>query len=536
MADKKKTPENESSVHDEMEELARIFREELGKAREEAEKEENEADADTETGTDIDALKSDYEVEGYAVTTGKKVENKPEEMCECCGERPRGTERDPNSPFCEECAAIMEKYPYDWKGILMLIAVIGAMLVSVVTFIQITPIFASVHEGNAAYNDNRLFSALMRYSDAESYIVENEISLEFNTLRKNEIKLFYEFGSDEFIEKNFGNPPILCALTLIENTYDLKDISNKKIAEVFDVIVSTRANVLMLSTYEPEETADGKTVTLTDSEYKALIDKYESLIGKNIYVADITNMDSTNVFDDITEGKKPSGSETAIPYDEGWIRFYQYALAESQNKTDDMTFYLDKAAIASTKYENYSDMFFSQFCFKNKNYAQAEAAIKRIGERNKESVFYYAMLSKLYRQRDKNYSAAKEVCFTGLETAAASYKNYDLIAYAGSYLSVEKTLNFIMLEDYENAYASVKEAVSYQNDFYGETVPQTRDLLAILALKTNDTEKYDEIVETVTAEVEAYGENYAMSSYVEDYKNNKITLEDVVNSGYFDRV
>ena len=36
--------ENESSVHDEMEELARIFREELGKAREEAEKETSSED------------------------------------------------------------------------------------------------------------------------------------------------------------------------------------------------------------------------------------------------------------------------------------------------------------------------------------------------------------------------------------------------------------------------------------------------------------------------------------------------------------
>lgn len=524
MADENKTPENESSVHDEMEELARIFREELGKAKEEAEKAENEADA--EAATDIDALNGGYEVEGYAVTTGEKANTEPEEMCECCGERPRGTERDPNSPFCEECAAIMEKYPYDWKGILMLIAVIGAMLVSLVTFIQITPVFSNVYEGKADYNDKKLYSSLAHYSEAESYIVENEISLDFKNMRKNEILLFYEIGNDEWIEKNFGNPSILCALTLIEKTYDVNKLSDKKVSEIYNVISETRANILMLGTYETE--------IKNDSDYKSLIAKYESLIGKNIYVSDINNLDSSTVFDDTDEEKKPSGSETVIPYDEGWIRFYQYVLAESQNKTDDMALYLEKAAEVSTTYETYSDLFFAQFCLKNKNYSQAEKVIKRIGTKNSESVVYYALLSNLYRQKDKNYSAAKEVCLTGLETAAAAYKSYDLVAYAGSYLSVEKSLNFIMLKDYENAYASAKEAVSYQNDFYGSTTPIARDLLAILALAVNDTEKYDELAEAVAANVEENGKEYDFSSYVYDYKDNKITLEDIVGSGYFD--
>lgn len=522
MADENKTPENESSVHDEMEELARIFREELGKAKEEAEK----AESENEAATDIDALNSDYEVEGYAVTTGEKSNTEPEEMCECCGERPRGTERDPNSPFCEECAAIMEKYPYDWKGILMLIAVIGAMLVSVVTFIQITPVFANAFKGKADYNDKKLYSSLARYSEAESYIIDNEISLDFKNLRKNEILLFYQFGNDEWVDKNFGNPSILCALTLIEKTYDAEKLKNKNISEIYNVISATRANVLMLGTYETE--------IKNDSDYKALIEKYESLVGKNIYVSDINNLDSSTVFDDTDTEKKPSGSETVIPYDEGWIRFYQYVLAENQNKTDDMALYLEKASEVSTKYETYSDLFFAQFCLKNKNYSQAEKAIKRIGAKNGESVIYHTMLSKLYRERDKNYSAAKEVCFTGLETAAAAYKSYDLIAYAGSYLSVEKALNFIMMKDYENAYTSAKEAVSYQTDFYGSTTPAIRDLTAILALATNDTEKYDELAKSAAADAEENGKEYGFSSYVDDYKNNKITLEDVVNSGYFD--
>lgn len=521
MADENKTPQNDGSVREEMEELARIFREELGKAREEAEKAENE----TEPATDIDGLNNSYEVEGYAVTTGEKSNTSPEEMCECCGERPKGTERDPNSPFCKECAAIMEKYPYDWKGIIMLLAALAVMFISLVTLIEIIPIFSSMYRGNEAVKDNKLYTALSYYSEAEQYI-DNEISLEFKNLRRNETILFYRFGNDEWVEKNFGNPAILCALTLIEDTYDGNNFHDRNISEIFNVITATRANILMLGSYEDE--------IKSDSDYTKLIEKYESLIGKSIYITDTDNLDSSTVFDSLDESRKPSGSETVVPYDEGWIRFYQYVIAESQNKTEDMALYLKKAADASTVYETYSDLFFARFCLNNKNYEQAETVIKRMGTKNSESVIYHALLSKLYRNRDKNYSAAKEVCLTGLEKVAASYKSYDLIAYAGSYLCIEKSLNFIMLKDYQSAYESAKEAVSYQNEFYGSTTPYARDLYAILALAVNDTEKYDELAKEVAENVEAYGKEYDFSSYVYDYKDSKISLEEIVTSGHFD--
>lgn len=518
MADENKTPQNDGSVREEMEELARIFREELGKAKEEAEQNENAPE------TDIDDLDSSYEVEGYAVTTGEKSNTEPEELCECCGERPRGTDRDPNSPFCKECAAIMEKYPYDWKGIIMLLASLAVVFVSLVTFIQIAPIFANVYRGKADYNNKKLYSSLAHYSDAESYVVDNEISLDFKNLRKNEILLFYEFGTDEWVEKDFGSPAILCALTLIEDTYDGNNFHDRNISEIFNVITETRANILMLGTYEGDE----------NSKYDEITAKYESLIGKKIYISDISNLDSSTVHDELDTSYTPTGDETVITYDEGWIRFYQYLLAESNDKTDDMDDYLKKVADVSTGYEAYSDLFLAQFSLKSKDYAQAETAIKRIGARNRESIVYHALLAKLYRQRDKNYSAAKEVCLTGLESAAASYKSYDLIAFAGSYLSVEKALDFIMLKDYQSAYESAKEAVSYQNEFYGSTSPYARDLYAILALAVNDTEEYDELAKEVAENVEAYGKEYDFSSYVYDYKDSKISLEEIVTSGHFD--
>ena len=104
MDDKKKldgnTPENEN-YRDEMDELVRIFKEELSKAQEEAEETDD---------FDIDNI----EVEGYDPKTVSLDEKRKavvdfDNNCECCGERPRGTKKNPDSIFCEECEAILEK-------------------------------------------------------------------------------------------------------------------------------------------------------------------------------------------------------------------------------------------------------------------------------------------------------------------------------------------------------------------------------------------------------------------------------------------
>lgn len=521
MADENKTPENESSVHDEMEELARIFREELGKAKEEAEKAENEA----EPATDINALDSAYEVEGYAVTTGEKTNTSPEELCECCGERPRGTDRDPNSPFCKECAAIMEKYPYDWKGIIALLASIAVMFVSLITLIEITPIFANTYRGNQAAKDKKLYSALTYYSAAESYVVDEEISLDFKNLRRNEAILFNEFGADEWVEKNFGSASILCALTLIENTYDVYNIHDKKIADIYNSLIGARATILMLGTHEGDE----------NSKYDDLKATFESLIGKKIYISDLLNMSTETVHDELDKSYTPTGKETVLTYDEGWIRFYQYLLAEENKNNEDMAAALEKANSVSTTYETYTAPFLVQKYFDSGEYDKAEVLIRRMGENNRESVLYHELLSRLYRYRDKNYSAAKEVSLTGLETIAAAYDSYDLIAYAASSLSMQKTLSLIMLKDYEGAYKSAEECCSYQNEFYGSTTPEARDLYAILALATGNTEKYDELAKDVASNVELYGEEYDFSDDVSDYKNSKISLEEIAMSGRYDR-
>ena len=96
---------------------------------------------------------------------------------------------------------------------------------------------------------------------------------------------------------------------------------------------------------------------------------------------------------------------------------------------------------------------------------------------------------------------------------------------------MQKTLNLTLLGKFTDAYESAEECCSYQMDALGSTDSQSRDLLAILALATKNTEKYDELV----TEIEEAGE-YAIpfSQDVTDYKDGKITLEEIVMSGRYD--
>ena len=314
-------------------------------------------------------------------------------------------------------------------------------------------------------------------------------------------------------------------MTLIEDTYNVKKIKDKKIAEIYNSLIGARASILMLGTHEGDE----------NSKYEDIKATFESLIGKKIYISDLMNMDTATVHDELDESYTPTGEETVITYDEGWIRFYQYLLAEQNKKTEDMETAIEKANSISTDYESYTAPFLIQKHFDSGEYDKAEELIRRLGEKNSESVLYHEFLSMLYRYRDKNYASAKEVSLTGLETISAAYNSYDLIAYAGSSLSMQKTLSLIMLKDYAGAFTSAEECCSYQNEFYGYTTPAARDLYAILALATNNTEKYDEIAKTEASDVELYGEDYKFSSDVTNYKSNKISLEEIAMSGRYDR-
>lgn len=495
----------ESELHDEMEELARIFREELGKAQQEAE--ENES---FEAEVDLDTPK--YQVEGYAVTTGEKNSKEDVILCECCKEKPAGTKKDPNSPFCEDCESIMEKYPYDWKGIIALIAVLVVMVISFATAFELTPVFANVAKGNKALNQNKLYSAQAYYKEASEYITNNKMALKFNTLTRNKILVEYKLAS------------MSDALEIIQDNYDVKNIKDKKVAEVFTEIRTINASNVMieehLSKYYEYDASE---------KYDEIIKLTNSMIGKKIYVTD------TECHDELQEDFKPTGEETVLTYDEGWVRLFQYSVALTAGKEEDSTMYLEKAINASSSLDSLAAPLLAQTYIGNGNYEKATEIINRVKSKNAEGAEYYMLLSMLSRYKDKNYEAAKDICITGLENLSYVYKSSDLIAKKGAILSMQKTLAYIMANDYKSAYTSANECYQFQIDAQAATI-QARDLYAMLAIATGDDETFKEIEAEIASYQDEYDEDFSFTQDVKDYQAGKITLQEIAMSGRYDLV
>lgn len=88
-----------------MEELAATFQRELDKTKAEAE----------EKGELIQELEDIPEA-----STGNDDEEPSEaELCECCGEKRRGTKADPDSPYCEECDLGLRHYPFSFLNVFL---------------------------------------------------------------------------------------------------------------------------------------------------------------------------------------------------------------------------------------------------------------------------------------------------------------------------------------------------------------------------------------------------------------------------------
>ncbi len=502
MNDKKKNQSED--YRQEMEELARIFKEELDKAVEES---ENSAVVENVT---------DLQVEGYnpreVSTEDVEREYTPEELCECCGERPRGTEKHPDSPFCSECEAILEKYPYDLKGLVAFVATICITVASLICFVVNMPIFSYTFEGDKAHNDRNLLTASLKYDTAISLIDEDNEGKYLNVYEK---RIFnsYELINMDAVTSDISNyfSDTLLKLPMFNTVKNIK-------YEIEGMQLSVTVIQEKLSAYE----------TISDHNYDEVIATLDSLSGKKLYYGDT---DSYEENEEVVIDKTKLDTVCS----EAWINIYKYSAAQIAGKDENVIAeYLQKAADSSTYMEKFVNPLLAATYVGIGEYEKAEDLLDKIREHNRETSESYMIESMLYRYRDSDYQKGVSACLVGLNTLAKIPDGSDLIASYGYVLSMQKTLNYIMMKDYASAYESAYECYSYQSEIYSMSI-QTRDLYAMLALETGDTEKFAELESEIEEMTALYGDDSAgFSEDVEAYKNGKVTLQELAMSGRYD--
>ena len=497
MSNKKNLNNESNDYRAEMEELARIFKEELDKTIEESES--------TETETE-------YEVEGYEVTMGeqKPVEKLTEdELCECCGEKARGTEKNPDSPFCSDCEAILEKYPYDWKGATTAIVTLFVTLAAIICFIANVPIFSYTVEAEKAFNEGNLFTANQKFNKALEKIDKEDDGAYLNIYEKRILLNYNLLDMDS----------VLNDTEAYFSDFAKKLPMYKDIAEIEEELMKMQASVLVIQDVLSQYT------DISDKNYDEIIGALDALSGKKIYV----NGSSYHLEGE--EGFTPTGKEDIYVCSDAWIDMYKYSAAQYLEKDGKIIAgYLSDAAEKSDYVAALVNPLLAATYVGIGEYDKAEALLPGIKEANKENADYYMVESMLYRYRDKDYQKGIDTCVKGLNMLSKIPDSSDMVAQVGYVLSMQKTLNYIMLKDYKSAYASAEECYSYQSETYSVSL-QVRDMYAMLAIETGDYDTF----ETLEEEIATYGESSAgFSQDVKDYKAGKVTLQELAMNGGYD--
>ena len=490
---------NMEEIKDEMEELAKVFKQELDKAKSEAENADNGLE--------------NLEIEGYnpqTVSRAKKTPAMEVELCEYCGEKPRGTEKDPNSPYCEDCESVLEKYPYDYRGIIVAILSVCITIAALFFFAINVPVFSSMVQGDRATKDGRLYTAVNKYADAIEYAESISANKKyFNIYRKSALT-------------NYGLVNMNSAIVEIDENIPetvLKLLTFKDLQDILDETERMQASAMVIQNYT------NKYAKIDDTNYDKLIAELDNLKGKKIYIRD------TEYHDETEKDFTPEDTDIELICDDGWIGMYKYAAAQEAGK-DDATIakFLQEAADSSTYMKTLVSSLLASTYAKMGEYEKAEKLAMELKEINSETPDQYAAMATIYRLRDKDYAKAQQTCDEGLKVLAGLPDGESYIMQYGYILHIQQVLCYIMQDDLDSAYEVA--TVAYDNlSMTGALTIPTRDLYAMLAWATGDKESF----EALELEIESYGDaSIEFSSDVTDLKTGKVTLKELAESGRYD--
>lgn len=177
------------ALHDELEDLAKVFQEELDRAKAQArEVAENGAE---EPEILIQSLEDLSETPAHRESVVDEAVPE-EEKCECCGEKRRGTVSNPHSAYCDECDAGLRHYPFEWTNVLLALAAICLVFFGGYVFATHTEGFVAVCKADEYLRENEKYSALDAYALAASTLESNNINAEL--VYKREIVLAASLG------------------------------------------------------------------------------------------------------------------------------------------------------------------------------------------------------------------------------------------------------------------------------------------------------------------------------------------------------
>ncbi len=491
----KVTPENpEEAIKDEMEELAKVFKEELDKAKAEAE-------------SDVESL----EVDGYnprEVSVKEKTEkDEDKKMCALCGEKPAK-----HGDYCSKCDELLRAAPYDYRGIIAVIAMVCVTVAAIFCFAINVPIFSTLKRADSEAAKGNLYTAIDKYSEATQ--------LAENSSEKVYLNIYAKGAALNYKMVNMGTA--LSQITTYIPETALKLLSFKGSKDIIDEIEHMQATALVAQQHMAQYPAE-----ITKDVYEKIIADLDNLSGKKVYI-------SGDVYHDETEEDfTPDGTETVVICHEGWLNMYKYAAAQEYGAGQKVIAeYLQACADSSDYMKTLVGSVLATTYAGIGEYEKAEELADYLRDVNKQSIEPYVIMSAVYRYRDKDYDKAISVCDDGMEMLKALPYAQSYVTEFGYMINAQKALSLIMQEKYDEAYETMTEVYDGAYQLGAVTIP-IRDLYAVLALEAGD----DEAFKAIKDEIESYeDESVRFTDDVIDYQAGKLTIKEMIEKGGYDVV
>lgn len=481
--------DEELKLRTEMEELAKTFQEELDKAKAEEEILANEREKEQEMLI--------QELEDNIDTESEIPEDIPEEeLCECCGEKRRGTKENPDSPYCRDCERGLRRYPFEPVKVIIALIIIGLSVFACIRFTDNAKVYASSARAQHLFKQNKLYSAYSAYQTAIDDMENAEVNGE----------LVYQRAVRNMLLIN-----MLDDIPQYEDKFKMFELKLPHFRSAYDTfttfegfrVTQLDGNETLYSEFQKIEEAGG--------DYSQL--PFAELVGKLDALLSVTTEESYKYQASLAEGaeESPDYPVKVEHYDETMINFLKfYAAALSEQDEEVQISYLEAVRAAHPELTWLYSAFLGDLY--NRTGKDISALCEQLEKHNAEDELPDVIRVTAYRI-GKNYTDA----------IALAQKNIDKQSSYTYEFYRQQALCYLAQGDYSKAYSAASESYAAYN--YSIQVCNT---YALCGLAAGKTEAYDEIAKV-------YAENsVTMSQEVEDFKNGATDLETILTKGDFD--
>lgn len=489
-------PEQQKQLENELEDIAKVFKQELKKASDEISNQDDTGNDNSEDLSGSDEKLNPNEAE--SLDENMPAQDIPEEdLCLCCGERARDYEISPDYEYCSDCREAMKNHPIPiWSRLVFVLTILFSFF-ALGYFILIFEPFAVSVSADTALKQGKIDTALATYDSAISAYKALEQELNSGAAQTSQTALINinpRFIAAKFLDTLFMSGYINDIPTFALEYFpgsQLDSFINYKAAKTYNI--SNELSSAMQSAYG------------VINEYSELPPEeipYSEVIEKLDELATQWQEDEYTVYRDIA------------------LNIYRYYIAYLSDKDlDTQILPLEEIRTAKPDFYWVYGYNLALSYAKSGNTQKALDLVDEIKKFNTEDNTPYSVEACAHRV-NRDYDKAIEAANKGLELSDAYFQE----------LKRQKAIAYLLKGEEDNAYDLMREIYDLyiENGYEGYLAGEIGDTFAIAALESGNNDALDELKSVYVQNSIEFG------NVLKAYLNGEIVVEQIFLEGKAD--